>query len=95
MGKVIQFPIWRPYKMYKEISEEEKKFINELTIKLINDEPVKEVERWVRTLPDHIQVILVEAVDVMCKNLNMIMKSDNQKELVAKLLKGELNETDS
>ena len=81
--------------MYKDISKEEKKFINELTIKLINDVPVKEVEEWVRTLPDHIQVILVEAVDVMCKNLNMIMKSDNQKELVAKLLRGELNETNS
>ena len=81
--------------MYKDISKEEKKFINELTIKLINDEPVKEVEEWVRTLPDHIQVILVEAVDVMCKNLDMIMKSSNQKELVAKLLRGELNETNS
>ena len=81
--------------MYKDISKEEKKFINELTIKLINDVPVKEVEEWVRTLPDHIQVILVEAVDVMCKNLDMIMKSSNQKELVAKLLRGELNETNS
>ena len=93
MGKVIQFPIWRPYQMYKEISEEEKGFINELTIKLINDVPVKEVEEWVRSLPDHVQIILVEAVDVMCKNLDMIIKSSNQKELVAKLLKGEINDS--
>jgi hypothetical protein len=81
--------------MYQEISEEEKKYINELTIKLINDVPVKEVEKWVRTLPEHTQVILVEAVDVMNKNLDMIIKSSNQKEMISKLLKGELNETDS
>lgn len=77
------------------ISEEEKGFINELTVKLINDVPVKEVEDWIRTLPDRIQIILVETVDVMNKNLDMILKSPNQKELVGKLLKGELNETDS
>ncbi len=76
--------------MYKEISEEEKGFINELTIKLINDVPVEEVDKWIRTLPDRIQIILVEAVDVMNKNLDMILKSPNQKELVSKLLKGEI-----
>lgn len=77
--------------MGRELSSEEKGFINELTIKLINDIPTKEVEEWVRTLPDHVQVILVESVDVMCKNLDMILKSPNQKEMITKLLKGELN----
>jgi len=96
MGKLIQFPIWRPDKMYLHgLTNEEINLINELTIKLINDVPVKEVEEWIRSFPDRIQIILVESVDVMNKNLDMILKSPNQKELVSKLLKGELNETNS
>lgn len=77
------------------LTNEEINLINELTIKLINDVPVKEVEEWIRSFPDRIQIILVESVDVMNKNLDMILKSPNQKELVSKLLKGELNETNS
>jgi hypothetical protein len=81
--------------MKHEPSDEEKKFINELTIKLINDVPVKEIEEWIKELPDNVQVLMVETVDIMCKNLDMILKSPNQKELVNKLLKGELSETNS
>lgn len=81
--------------MSRELSSEEKGYINELTIKLINDVPVKEVDKWVQSLPDHVQVIIVEAVDIMCKNLDIILKSTNQKEVIAKLLKGEYHETNS
>ena len=81
--------------MLKELSDEEKKLINELTVKIINDVPTQEISDWLRTFPDDIQILMVEAVDVMNKNLDMILKSPNQKELIAKLLKGELNETDS
>lgn len=81
--------------MNQEMTDEEKKFVNELTIKVINNEPVEKIENWVRNLPDNIQVLMVETIDVMNKNLDMILKSPNQKEIISKLLKGELDETNS
>ena len=95
MGKLIQFPTWRSNCMNQEMTDEEKKFVNELTIKVINNEPVEKIEKWVRNLPDNIQVLMVETIDVMNKNLDMILKSPNQKEIISKLLKGELDETNS
>jgi len=81
--------------MFKELSPEEKKLINQLTIKIINDVPTQEISAWIQSFSDDIQVLMVEAVDVMNKNLDMVLKSPNQKELIAKLLKGELDETSS
>lgn len=77
------------------LSDDEKKFVNELTIRVINNEPIDEIGRWVRNLPDHIQVLMVETLDEMNKNLDRILKSPNKDELIAELLKnkGEINET--
>lgn len=95
MTNLKLFPTWRPMEMFKELSPEEKKLINQLTIKIINDVPTQEISAWIQSFSDDIQVLMVEAVDVMNKNLDMVLKSPNQKELIAKLLKGELDETSS
>jgi hypothetical protein len=81
--------------MTRELTPEEKKIINELTIKIINAVPIKEIDDWIRTFPDNMQVLIVESVDVMIKNLDKILKGSDQKELIAKLLKGEFHETNS
>lgn len=72
--------------MSKELSEEERKIINELTLKLTKNTPIQEVDDWIKTLPESMQIIIVEALDVMNKNLDKILKSPNKSQLIQQIL---------
>lgn len=71
----------------RELAPEERKVINELTLKLSSNIPVKEIDEWVKSLPDNLQIIVVESLDVMNKNFDKLLKHPKKDLLIQQLLK--------
>jgi len=87
MAKIYYFPFWKPVEMSREPSEEEKKIIMELVTKITTNEVVDKIFSWIQTFSDEIQIILMESIDVMIKNLDSISKHPNKDRIVSELLK--------